>query len=142
MSRTKKIADDLSVCSFVTPEELPALAREFGTIINDRPDAEEPGQPSSAELEAAAREAGVDYVHIPVVPGQIDDEQVERFARALAGKPGMKLAFCRTGQRAASLWALSQAGSRTTEEILAAARTAGYDLSALKTRLEAKASAE
>ena len=142
MTQTKKIDADLSVCSFVTPEELPSLAKEFGTLINNRPDAEEPGQPSSSELEAAARKAGLDYIHSPVVPGQINDEQVERFARALVGKPGMKLAFCRSGQRAASLWALSQASSRDSDEILAAAAAAGYDLSALKPRLEAKARAE
>ena len=141
MSRTKKITDDVSVCSFVTPEELPALAGEFGTIINNRPDAEEAGQASSAELEAAARKADLDYVHIPVVPGQINDEQVARFAKVLAEKPGSKLAFCKSGTRAASLWALSQAGSRDADDILAAARAAGYDLSALKPRLGPKTTA-
>ena len=138
MSKTKKLADDLSVCSMVTPDELPALAREFRTIINNRPDFEEPGQPSSAELEAVARNAGMEYVHIPVVPGQIGDDHVARFAKALADRPGTKLAFCRSGQRAASLWALAQAGTRGTDDILAAAAAAGYDLSALRRRLEAK----
>lgn len=142
MSRAKKLTDDISVCSFVTPEELPELAREFRTIINARPDAEEPGQASSAELEAAAREAGLEYVHIPVVPGQIKDEQVARFAKALADTPGAKLAFCRSGMRAASLWALSQAGTRSADDIVAAAKEAGFDLSALKPRLQTPAAAE
>jgi uncharacterized protein (TIGR01244 family) len=138
VSKTKKLADDLSVCSMVTPDELPALAREFRTIINNRPDFEEPGQPSSAKLEAAARKAGLEYVHIPVVPGQIADEHVARFAKALADEPGAKLAFCRSGQRAASLWALALAGTREADDIIAAAATAGYDLSVLRPRLQAK----
>lgn len=139
MSKTKKLTDDLSVCSFVRPEELPALAGTFGTLINNRPDAEEPGQPSSAEIEAAARKLGMGYVHIPVVPGQISDAQVRAFARALEEIPGSKLAFCRTGTRSTTLWALSSAGKKGTDQILSAAQQAGYDLSALKPRIEEKA---
>jgi sulfide:quinone oxidoreductase len=135
MSRTKKIADDLSVCSFVTPDELPALAGQFATLINNRPDAEEPGQTPSAEIERTARELGMNYVHIPVVPGQVSDEQVAAFARALGEHPDAKLAFCRTGMRAATLWALAKAGTKDADEIVAAAQEAGYDLSALKPRL-------
>ena len=142
MTRTRKIADDLSVCSFVSPDELPALASHFGTIINNRPDSEEPGQATSAEIEATARKLGLDYVHIPVVPGQMTDEQVAAFASALAERPGAKLAFCRTGNRSASLWALSQAGKRSAADILAAAAGAGYDLKALEPRLSEETSAE
>ena len=125
MTTTRKIADDLSVCSFVSPDELPALAGQFGTIINNRPDSEEPGQATSAELEAAARKLGLDYVHIPVVPGQMTDEQVAAFARAVSERPGAKLAFCRTGNRSASLWALSQAGKRSAAAGVSCTITAG-----------------
>lgn len=142
MKTTKKLTEDVSVCSFVSPDELPALAKQFRTIINNRPDAEEPGQPSSAELEAAARELGLEYVHIPVIPGQYGEEQVEAFAKALADNPGAKLAFCRTGTRSASLWALSQAGNRSPADILAAASAAGYDLNALAPRLSEKVRAK
>lgn len=136
MSEARKLDDELSVCSFVSPAELPAMTKQFRTIINNRPDGEEPGQATSAELEAAARRLGLDYVHIPVVPGQFGDEQVARFAEALARHPGPKLAFCRTGTRAASLWALAQSGTRSADDLLRAAREAGYDLSSLKPRLE------
>lgn len=142
MSKTRKLVDDLSVSPFVSPDELSALAGEFATIINNRPDGEEPGQASSADFEAAARQAGIEYLHIPVIPGQIGDEAVAQFAKALANMPGPKLAFCRTGTRSASLWALSQAGTRAAGEILAAAEDAGYDLSALKPRLTAASAAE
>lgn len=141
MTDVKRLADDLAVCAFVPPEKLAELASEFRTIINNRPDAEEPGQPSSAEIEAEARRLGLDYVHIPVVPGQVSDEQVAVFGKALHGSHGPVLAFCKSGRRAATLWALSQAGKRSTDEILAATATAGYDLSALKPKLEAKVAA-
>lgn len=141
MTTTKPLADEISVCSFVSPADLPLLAKNFRTIVNARPDAEETGQPSSAEIQAAAGRLGLEYVHIPVVPGQITDEQVAAFAKALSEKPGPVLAYCKTGTRAASLWALSRAGEHGTEQVLAAAAGAGFDLQALKPRLEAKAAA-
>lgn len=139
MTTTKSLDDNLSVCSFVTPEELPGLAKQFRTIVNVRPDAEEPGQPSSAEMEQAARRLGLEYVHIPVVPGQITEQQVEAFAKALGDNPGPVLGYCRTGTRAASLWALARAGEHGADDVLAAAAKAGFDLHGLKPRLAEQA---
>jgi len=141
MTTTKPLADNLSVCSLVSPADLPQLAGRFRTIINARPDAEEPGQPNSAEIEATARRLGLEYVHIPVVPGQISDEQVAAFAKALSDKPGPALAYCKSGARAASLWALSRAGEHGAEQVLSAAANAGFDLEGLRPRLEARAGA-
>lgn len=135
MADAKKLSDDVAVCEFVPPDRLAELAPRFRTIVNNRPDAEEPGQPTSAELEAEARRLGLEYVHIPVVPGQISDEQVAAFGKAVHGK-GPVLAFCRTGARATSLWALSQSGKRDPDEIMTMATAAGYDLGAIKPRLE------
>ena len=136
MTQTRKITEQVSVAPFVSPDEVPALAGEFKTLINNRPDCEEPGQATSAEIEAAARAAGVEYVHLPVVPGQLGDDAVARFGELLAEKPGPVLAICRTGTRSASMWALSEAGKRSADDILSATRAAGYDLSALRPRLE------
>lgn len=73
--------------------------------------------------------------HIPVVPGAVGDEHVTMFRAALDELPGPVLTFCRTGGRAASLWALSQAGTLPADEIIGAAADAGYDLSQLRDRL-------
>lgn len=135
MIQTRKLDDELAVCSFISPAELPALAKQFSTVINNRPDGEEPGQATSAELDATARRLGLDYVHIPIVPGQFGDDQVVRFAEVLAQRPGRKLAFCRTGTRSASLWALAKSATRTADDLMRAAREAGYDLSSLEPRL-------
>jgi sulfide:quinone oxidoreductase len=142
MPSVKPLADDVCVCAFVPPEKLAELAPRFRTIINNRPDAEEPGQPGSAQIEAEARLLGLDYVHLPVVPGKITDEQAAAFGAAIAARKRPILAFCRTGTRSATLWALSQSGKRSPEEIIETAAAAGYDLSALKPKLEEKASVE
>ena len=141
MTDTKRLSDELAVCAFVPPEALADLAPKFRTIINNRPDSEEPGQPSSKEIESEARRLGIDYVHIPVALGEINDEQVAAFGKVLAQQKGPVLAFCKTGRRAATLWALSQAKSHSPDEILSAAAAAGYDLAALRPKLRQIASA-
>ena len=142
MTETRTLTDRLSVAPFVRPAELKGLAGQFKTIVNNRPDGEEPGQATSSEIEAAARELGLHYVHIPVVASQISEGDVRAFADALEQEPGPTLAFCRTGTRSTMLWALSQAGKMSTNEILQRATSAGYDLGGLRPRLEAQAAVQ
>lgn len=107
-----------------------AAANGIRLIVNNRPDGEEPGQPSSARIEAAARAAGLDYRHIPIAAG-FSPEQVEAMARAL--EEGPVLAFCRTGTRSTFLWALARAArGAPAEESVAAAAAAGYDLGPIR----------
>lgn len=135
MVEPKVLAGGIYVSSQIRPEDAPALAGTFRTIVNNRPDGEEPGQPSSAELEAAVRKAGMDYAFIPVTPGQFTEQQVVALGQVLADASHPLLAFCRTGTRSATLWALSEAGHRDAGEILRIAADAGYDLDTLKPRL-------
>ena len=118
-----------------TADVAEAAHQKIRSIINNRPDGEAPDQPTSAQIEAAAAEFGLAYRYIPVAPGQFSDADITAFASALAELEGPVLAFCRTGTRAVSLWALSESNDLTTKEILDTAREAGYDLAALKPRL-------
>jgi len=125
------LSKDLSVTTQIAVADIAALAAlGFRSIINNRPDSEEAGQPTNATLAAAAKQAGLDYRHIPVVSGQLQGSQVTAFAAALAGMPAPVLAFCRTGTRSSTLWALQATGS--ADGILETARAAGYDLSGLR----------
>lgn len=112
------------------PEEMEAAAaRGFRLVINNRPDGEVPGQPSGAQVEAAARAAGMGYLHLPVVGGPTPG-QVEQMRLAIAATEGPVLAFCRSGTRSIVTWARGQAElGRPRETLLAEARAAGYDLS-------------
>jgi uncharacterized protein (TIGR01244 family) len=118
----------------LTPADIDsAAAAGVRMIVNNRPDGEEPGQPASAEIEAAARAAGLDYRHIPIAGG-FPPEQVEAMAEAL--ERGPVLAFCRTGTRSAFLWALARAKrGAPAQESVAAAAAAGYDLGPIRTLL-------
>jgi uncharacterized protein (TIGR01244 family) len=118
-----------SVSPQITPDEArEAAASGVRLIINNRPDGEAPDQPRAAEIEAAARAAGADYVHIPVV-GRPTPEQAKAQAEAVASAPGPVLAFCRSGTRSITAWALGEAGAgRDRQELVRLAAGAGYDL--------------
>lgn len=99
-------------------------------IVNNRPDGEDAGQPSSDELENAAREAGLEYRHIPIWrgPGPAEVEKM-REAMSECGE-GKMLAFCRSGTRSTFAWAVAQSENGCPrEEIERAALQAGYDIS-------------
>jgi uncharacterized protein (TIGR01244 family) len=115
------------------------LARAEGVrlIVNNRPDGEEPDQPSGSEIEAAARAAGIDYRAIPVRPGGFDEGQVHAMAEALASADGKVLAYCRSGTRSTLLWALAQAAEgRDPQAIAEAASDAGYDVSPIRPAID------
>lgn len=76
-------------------------------VVNNRPDGEEPGQPAGAEIEAAARAAGLDYAHIPI-SGEISGDKVAALSAALARTEGRALLFCRSGTRSTYLWSLAR----------------------------------
>jgi uncharacterized protein (TIGR01244 family) len=135
----KRINDGVSVAPQISPEDLPAVkAAGFSTLINNRPDGESPGQPGSAEMQAAAEAAGLAYHYIPLGRDGVSPEMVEQTRSALEGSAGPVLAFCRSGTRSTTLWALSQAGKRPASEIVAEAAHAGYDMSHLLGHLSQK----
>ncbi len=105
MMNITHVTPDFATSPQLTPGDVAeAKAAGFTTIINDRPDGEEPAQPPSRDIAAAAQAQGLAYFHIPIVPGQITDEAVTAFAQALAAADGPVLAFCRSGKRAAALF--------------------------------------
>jgi len=131
------LTDQLSVAAQISADDMATIAAQgFRSIVNNRPDDEAPGQPANAELEAAARQAGLEWRHIPVVSGKVNDEQVRSFAEALGQLPGPVLAFCRSGTRCSVLWALQAEG--TADTILATTEAAGYELSMLRPWFELK----
>ena len=107
-----------------------AAAQGFTLIINNRPDGEVAGQPSGAEIEAAARAAGLDYLAAPVV-GRPGAAQVEAVREAVGGAKGRVLAYCRSGTRSINTWAMGQSGAVDRDRLLRLGASAGYDLAAV-----------
>ena len=134
--KTHQLTKALHVTSQITLEDVQKAAEQgFTTIINNRPDGEEAGQLTASEVEAVARKLGINYIHQPVVGGNITPDDVATFSQLIGDQPGKVLAHCRTGTRCTMLWALSQAGKQPADELLATAKKAGYDLEQLRDRL-------
>ncbi len=130
MSKFTRVTEQISVAPQVALGDMAAAAAEgFTLVINNRPDGEDASQPTSAQMEAAAKAAGLAYVHIPV-RGAPTLDQVEEERLLLEGHTGRVLAFCRSGTRSIVTWSLGQAmaGDRTREELVALGDAAGYDL--------------
>jgi uncharacterized protein (TIGR01244 family) len=137
----KQVTSSFAVSGQITAADLVQLkAAGYRTLICNRPDGEAEGQPAAEALAAEARAQGFDWHWIPISSGQFTDEAVAAFTQALVDRDELVLAFCRTGTRSITLWALAQAGQQPTAELLQLAREAGYDLSALAPRLNAEPS--
>ena len=107
-----------------------AKALGIGMIINNRPEGESDDQTPGADIEAAARDAGIAYVAIPVSHAGFSMPQVEAMQAALAqAGDAPVLAYCRSGTRSTLLWALAEASRGESPDALAsAAAAAGYDV--------------
>ena len=133
MTNFRKVTDDFFVAPQIEPADVArAKAEGFVLLINNRPDGEAPGQPTNQELEAAAKAAGLPYVHIPVRGGPMPD-QIEAEHELLEQTEGPVLAWCRSGTRSITTWTIGEAlaGTRSRQELIELAAGAGYDLSGL-----------
>jgi len=124
---------NISVSGQIQPGQMAELAAGGVTlVICNRPEQEEPGQPSHADLRRAAEASGLRFVTAPF-QGRPTPEAIECMTEALAGDDNIH-AFCRSGMRSASTWAVSEVRrGRPVDEVLAAGREAGYDLTSLFT---------
>ena len=132
----RRIDDSMLLAGQLWPEDIAAAAGQgVAMIVNNRPDGEQPGQPASAEIEAAATAAGIGYRYIPV-GYSFSRAQVAAMADALAAARGPVLAFCAAGTRSAFLWALARAqAGDDPDAIIAKASAAGFDLEPLRDHL-------
>jgi uncharacterized protein (TIGR01244 family) len=130
----RKLDENISVAGQITPADIAnAAAQGFTFVINNRPDGEQPGQPSAAEIEAAAYAAGLGYRAIPITHAGFSENQVSAMRDALEAAPGPVLAFCRSGTRSTLVWALARARMGDNAEALQAkAEAAGYDLGPIR----------
>ncbi len=103
------VAHDVCVAPQLMPEAMAEAALQgFRSVVNNRPDFEHgPNQPTSAQMEAAAVAAGLEYRHLPVDSAYQSPEQIAAFAQLLRDLPHPVLVFCRSGARSARLFALA-----------------------------------
>ncbi len=103
------LSPGLSVAGRLDRADIEALARAgVRTIVNNRPDGEDPGQLPAAEARRLAEAQGLAYHHIPITAASLTRADVDAFAAALREAEAPVVAHCRSGTRSALLWALSR----------------------------------
>ncbi|KQN02159.1 uncharacterized protein (TIGR01244 family) [Sphingomonas sp. PP-CE-3G-477] len=137
----RQINESISVAPQIAVEQVAEIAAAgFKTIVNNRPDDEDAGQPSGDAIRAAAEAAGLKYVSIPVTHAGFSHPQIDAMTQALTDSDGPVLAYCRSGTRSCNLWALAAAkAGRNPNLLLAQAEDAGYDLRGIRPMLDALA---
>lgn len=134
MTEFHKLSETMFASPQIDPSDLFA-ARDCGVtlVVNNRPDGEDPDAPQGEEIETAAREAGLDYIAIPIGRSGFSEPQVDMLVDALDKATGKVLGYCRTGTRSTLLWALARAKAGDhPDQIEAAASSAGYDISPVR----------
>jgi uncharacterized protein (TIGR01244 family) len=137
----RHINESISVAPQIAIEQVAEIAAAgFKTIVNNRPDDEDAGQPSGDAIRVAAEAAGLNYVAIPVTHAGFSHPQIDAMTQALVDADGPVLAYCRSGTRSCNLWALAAAkAGRNPNLLLAQAEDAGYDLRGIRPMLDALA---
>jgi uncharacterized protein (TIGR01244 family) len=134
----RKINDSLYVSPQIDVAEVAEAARlNVRLIVNNRPEGEADDQTPGAEIEQAARDAGIAYLAIPVTHAGFSEWQVTAMAEALADADGAVLAYCRSGTRSTLLWSLAQASlGGNPAQIASQAAQAGYDISPVRPQVD------
>lgn len=90
----------ITISGQITPADVKVLANEgVKSIVNNRPDGEEAGQPTSDDIKKACDECGIVYAHIPFAGGMMDMNHVQAFADFFNTTERPLHIFCRTGNR-------------------------------------------
>ena len=105
-----RLSERCAVAGQIQPAEIAAFAAEgFTTVVCNRPDGEDPGQPTAADIERECAAHGIDFHHVPVSHGGLSMDTVARFRDVVSSSAGPVLAYCRSGQRSSILWQASGA---------------------------------
>ncbi len=112
--RFVKLSDNYAVAMQIDPDDVEFFAREgFKAIVCNRPDGEDPGQPSSDSIRKACEQNDIEFYMLPVQGSFVNPDTVQQFLDVLQNAKGPVLGYCRSATRSAILWQLaSQAQGR------------------------------
>ena len=133
----RRLTDTYAVSPQIMPEDVAAIAAAgFTTIIDNRPDGEIPPEVQTDAIRDAAEAAGLAFVANPVVGGAITADNVRQQGETLGAAKGPVFAYCASGNRSSIVWALSQSGKHPTDELIATAARAGYNLEPFRAQID------
>jgi uncharacterized protein (TIGR01244 family) len=138
----RPLTESYAVSPQIAPGDLTAIkAAGYATVIDNRPDAEIPPDLHAAVMRTAAEALGLEFVVNPVIGGALTMDNVTAQSAAIAASAGPVLAYCASGNRSSVVWALSEAGTRPTDDLIGLPARFGYQLEHLRGQIDALASA-
>lgn len=144
-SQPAALRHDIHVRDQISIADVSGLDRSgYRMLIDLRPDGEARDQPASDAVALAAAKAGVRFAYVPTPNGDIPDSVVQQLSKALEGAEGPVLLYCRSGSRAARVWALAEAsrpGGADATAIADSVRRAGQKVDDLMPRIAARIAA-
>ncbi|NVO57214.1 TIGR01244 family phosphatase [Rhodobacteraceae bacterium B1Z28] len=133
----RPITPRYAVSPQITVEDVPAIAKAgFVKVICNRPNTEVPADMQSDAIGEAVRAAGMEYEILELTHQTMTPENVARQRDMAEGCSGPVLAYCASGTRCSVVWALGQCDRMSTDDILTATTSAGYQLENLRPALE------
>ena len=136
----RAITPDYAVSPQIEPGDLAAIkAAGYVTVIDNRPDGEIPPHLHTDTLRKAAEAMGLTFVANPVIGGAMTMDNVTAQGAAIAGSPGPVFAYCASGNRSSVVWALSQAGKMSEDDLVGLPARFGYQLDHLRPQIAALA---
>lgn len=139
MVSPKPLDDKLFVGPSLTAEDVATLAAQgFKSIICNRPDGEAGVVATSEQIGTLAAAENIEFAYVPLADLNPQESHVRATSKFLESLPGPIYAYCKTGGRAAALWALANVANLASDELISRCAAAGYDLSGLRPKLEAR----
>ncbi len=129
MFQPRIVTENFAVSPQIHVEHCADLAQlGYQLVICNRPDHEDADQPTALQIQSAAEQAGMAFVHLPIAGG-FSGETLDQMTAWLAKYPKV-FAYCRSGTRSVTAWALAQRGqgAKNAQNLLSAAANAGYNL--------------
>ena len=102
----KKISDSYSATGQINLNDLKAIHEAgFKTIFCFRPKAEDKAtQIDQTKIKNAAKKLGIKFIAIPVIPGNISQDNIASFTKAFSESALPALGYCRSGGRASGIY--------------------------------------
>ncbi len=128
----KQLTESVIVGEQIRPSDMAGLVNLGVTsIINNRPDFEEQGQPTSEQLATAAHDLGLNYHHVPM-SGGLSPGLIDEAVLSYANSTSLVYAFCYSGTRSTALWCFAHVADLGVDSVLATAAKADFSLEQLR----------
>lgn len=125
-----KFNDQLTVSGQPSEQEIQALADEgFKSVVNFRTEGEE-DQPLSPDAEAKkVKDAGLEYLHVPVSMDAMSGNLVDQFRARYQTLPAPVFAHCKSGKRAGAMMMMHVAVEQgmSGEQAIEQAKSMGFE---------------